>query len=103
VNLDREAITRFINQQGLLTYLVRNVKISSYLKSLLDLAGLLTQSNIYAGASRAVKDDVTKMIHDHAQKLRAAGKYEELEAQVCPSSSRSGFSMCSVKHWTTAW
>ena len=82
VNLDREAITRFINQQGLLTYLVRNVKISSYLKSLLDLAGLLTQSNIYAGASREVKDDVTKMIHDHARKLRAAGKYEELEAQV---------------------
>ena len=82
VNLDREAITRFINQQGLLTYLVRNVKISSYLKSLLDLAGLLTQSNIYAGASRAVKDDVTKMIHDHARKLRATGKYEELEAQV---------------------
>lgn len=44
--IDRERITKFINEQGYLTYMVRSVKINSYLKSLMSLAGLLTQFNI---------------------------------------------------------
>lgn len=82
VYLDREAVTKFINQQGLLTYMVRNVRISSYLKSLLDLAALLTQNNIYAAANDEVKADVADMIHEHAEGLRASGKYDELAGQV---------------------
>ena len=39
--IDREGITKFINEQGYLTYIVRAVKINSYLKSLMSLAGLL--------------------------------------------------------------
>ena len=44
--IDREGITKFINEQGYLTYIVRAVKINSYLKSLMSLAGLLSQFNI---------------------------------------------------------
>ena len=38
--IDREGITKFINEQGYLTYIVRSVKINSYLKSLMSLAGV---------------------------------------------------------------
>ena len=34
--IDREGITKFINEQGYLTYIVRTVKINSYLKSLMQ-------------------------------------------------------------------
>ena len=54
--LDRESVIRFINESGFLTYVVRSVKINSYLKSLLSLAGLLTQNLIYPNAN----DEVTK-------------------------------------------
>ena len=38
LSIDREAIIKFINNQGYLTYLVRIVKINNYLKSLLKIA-----------------------------------------------------------------
>lgn len=81
-NLDREEITKFINDQGLLTYLVRSVKINSYLKSLLSLASLLTQTNIYPNAAYEVKDDVTGMIRSYIDTLHSTGKYDELASCV---------------------
>lgn len=42
--IDREGITKFINEQGYLTYIVRAVKINSYLKSLMSLAGCYRSS-----------------------------------------------------------
>lgn len=80
--LDREEITKFINDQGLLTYLVRSVKINSYLKSLLSLASLLTQTNIYPNANDEVKDDVTGMIRSYIDMLHSTGKYHELASLV---------------------
>ena len=80
--IDREAITRFINNQGLLTYMVRNVKINNYLKSLLDLAGLLTQTNIYAQANDEVEKDVVAMIRTYIDGLHASGTYDTLAGQV---------------------
>lgn len=59
--IDREAVTKFINDQGLLTYIVRTAKIHSYLKSLLDLAGLLTQEDIYRKANDELRSDVIGM------------------------------------------
>ena len=53
--IDREGITKFINEQGYLTYIVRAVKINSYLKSLMSLAGLLSQFNICITAAEDVK------------------------------------------------
>lgn len=80
--LDREEITKFINDQGLLTYLVRSVKINSYLKSLLSLASLLTQTNIYRDAADEVKDDVVKMIHAYIEELHNTGNYDDLASRV---------------------
>jgi type III restriction enzyme len=80
--LDREEITKFINDQGLLTYLVRSVKINSYLKSLLSLASLLTQTNIYTNAADEVKDDVTGMIRSYIDALHSTGKYDEHASRV---------------------
>lgn len=82
LEIDREGITKFINEQGYLTYLVRTVKINSYLKSLLSLAGLLTQTNIYAAANDEIKDEVTEMIHAYIQDLHCDGKYDNLAKQV---------------------
>lgn len=80
--IDREKIIKFINEQGLLTYLVRSVKINSYLKSLLNLVSLLTQANIYAKAGEEVRTDVINMMRSYIDNLRQTGRYEELSAQV---------------------
>lgn len=80
--IDREEITKFINDQGFLTYQVRSVKINNYLKSLLNLAGVLTQNNIYANANDEVEDDVVEMIHKYIEQLHSTGKYDALAAQV---------------------
>ena len=80
--IDREGITKFINEQGYLTYMVRSVKINSYLKSLMSLAGLLTQFNICITATDDVKNDVAEMIHEYVNQLHQNGKYDALMKQV---------------------
>ncbi len=80
--IDREAVIKFINEQGLLTYFVRPIRINDYLKSLLSLTALLTCSGIYPSAMDDLKDEVTSRIHAYAQKLRASGQYDALAAQV---------------------
>ena len=80
--IDREGITKFINEQGYLTYIVRAVKINSYLKSLMSLAGLLSQFNICITATEDVKNDVAEFIHNYVNGLHDSGKYDELTKQV---------------------
>lgn len=80
--IDREGITKFINEQGYLTYQVRAVKINSYLKSLMSLAGLLSQYNICVSATEDVKSDVTELIHRYVTQLHQDGKYDDLKKQV---------------------
>lgn len=80
--IDREAITKFINDQGYLTYLVRNVKINNYLKSLLNLAGLLTRSSIYAGANNEIETEVLAMVCEYIEGLHTDGTYKELAEKV---------------------
>ena len=79
---DREAVIRFVNEQGFLTYMVKDVRINSYLKSLLSLAGLLTQTMIYIDANTEVKTEVTDLIHQYISKLENEGKYNDLAKQV---------------------
>lgn len=81
-DIDREGIIRFINESGFLTYKVRSVKINSYLKSLLSLAGLLTQNLIYINANDEVKNEVTDLIRSYINGLHKQGKYEDLVKQV---------------------
>lgn len=81
-SFDREEVIDFINQQGFLTYMVRTVKINSYLKSLLDLAGLLTQYQINPNANDEIKDDVTELMRMYIVDLHNSGKYNDLMKQV---------------------
>ncbi len=80
--LDREAVIRFINEQGFLTYMVKSVKINSYLKSLLSLAGILTQNLIYAEANDEIKADVVELMHQYIESLRKSGAYDSLARQI---------------------
>lgn len=80
--IDREGITKFINEQGFLTYIVRSVKVNSYLKSLVSLAGLLSQFNISLTANDEIKNDVSEMIRSYISELHNTGKYEKLARQV---------------------
>lgn len=79
---DREAVMKFINDYGLLTYDVRSVRISNYLASLYKMARLLTQTELCKTASKEVVADIVRMIHDHTEGLKAAGKYDELADMV---------------------
>ncbi len=82
VLIDRESVVKFINEQAYLTYVVKNVKINSYLKSLLSLASLLTQNMIYQGANDEVRRDVMDMIHSYIEALHQSGQYDDLAKQV---------------------
>ena len=82
VNIDRAGITKFINEQGYLTYLIRSVRIHGYLKSLLSLASLLTQANIYPKASSEVTNEVVGMIRSYVDDLVKTGQYDALAAKV---------------------
>lgn len=76
-SINREAVTKYINDAALLTYMVRSVKISSYLKSLTALAALLTYQDIDRSALGTVTKDVVDMIHNYAEKLRVSGDYDK--------------------------
>ena len=79
---DREKIIKYINEQGLLTYMVRSTTINSYLKSLLNLAALLTRCAIFPSAADEISDEVTDMVRAYAEGLRQSGKYDDLASQV---------------------
>lgn len=79
---DREAVMKFINDSGLLTYDVRTVRINDYLISLYKIVRLLSQSGLCATASEEVINDIVKMIRKHIENLKNSGKYEEFADQV---------------------
>ena len=80
--LDREKVLKFINKQAYLTFRVRDVRINDYLKSLLDLASLLTRYTVYRDAIDEVKEEITRMIHEYAGSLRKYGQYNLLKNQI---------------------
>ena len=79
---DREAVMKFINDAGLLSYNVRALRINDYLKSLYRMAHLLTMSKLHREAIREVQDEIIEMIHSYVDNLKAAGKYDDLVQQV---------------------
>lgn len=79
---DSEEIVKFINDRGILTYEVRSVKINSYLKSVLALSHLLTQSGLYSAAVDDISGEIVKRIHGHISNLKQQGKYEDLRKKV---------------------
>ncbi len=80
--LDRVEIIDFINAKGYLTYFVRQDRINDYLKSLLDLATLLTHNLIYQGARDEVIDDIIDLIRAYIEELHRTGRYDTLAEQV---------------------
>lgn len=80
--LDRVEIIDFINAKGYLNYYIRQDRINDYLKSLLDLANLLTHNAIYLGARDEVIDDVIGLIRSYVEELHRSGRYDTLAEQV---------------------
>ncbi len=80
--LNRKTVLDFINKQGFLTYHVRNMRINDYIKSLLDLASLLTRSGVYPEANNEVMRDVTDRIHTYAEQVRGSGNYLKARQDV---------------------
>lgn len=78
----REAVMKFINDAGLLSYNVRALRINDYLKSLYRMAHLLSMSKLHREAIREVQDEIVQMIHDYVEDLKAKGKYDDLAQQV---------------------
>lgn len=81
-NIDREAVVKAINDAGLLTYNVRRVRITDYLKSMYALARFLTQTRIDMDAKGTVLSEVTAKIHEHIGLLKQRGMYDDLVGQV---------------------
>lgn len=80
--LDRVEIIDFINAMGYLTYFVRRDRINDYLKSLLDLATLLTHNVIHQSARDEVIDDIIGLIRAYVKELHRTGRYNALADQV---------------------
>ena len=81
-NIDRQAVVKAINDSGLLTYNVRKVVISNYLKSMFALAHLVTITRIDLDAMDTIIQDITAAIHNYVFSLKQNGKYENLADQV---------------------
>lgn len=81
-DIDRVDVIDFINRMGYLTYIVRHDRINDYLKSLLDLATLLTHNMIYTGARDEVIDDIINQIRSYIDELHNTGQYNSLADQV---------------------
>lgn len=81
-DIDREAVVKAINDSGLLTYNVRRVRITDYLKSMYALARFLTQYRIDLDAKDHVISDIIVMIHEHIEDLKRKNLYDELAGQV---------------------
>lgn len=79
---DRVEIIDFINNQGYLTYFVRQDRINDYLKSLLDLATLLTHNVIYQDARNTVINDIVSLIRSYIENLHKTGQYDTLAEKV---------------------
>ena len=81
-DIDREAVVKAINDAGLLTYNVRRVRITDYLKSMYALARFLTQTRIDMDAKETVLSEITKTIHEHIGLLKQRGTYDNLVGQI---------------------
>jgi type III restriction enzyme len=81
-DIDREAVVKAINDAGLLTYNVRKVRITDYLKSMYALARFLTQTGIDMYAKDTVISDIVEIIRTRIELLKQQGVYNDFAAQV---------------------
>lgn len=88
-SLDREGVVKAINDSGLLSYDVRNVRINNYLNSLYSLARLLRQSGQYQDATDDVLEEIVKMIREYVGDLKRDGKYDDMAKRVMEFQMKS--------------
>ena len=79
---DREAVMKFINDSGLLTYNVRSLKINNYLVSLLKMVHLLSQCDLYPTGVKDVTSDIVAKTRAYVDNLKTNGKYDTLAVKV---------------------
>ena len=79
---DREAVMKFINDTGLLSYNIRAVRVNNYLNSLFKMAHLLTMSGLHREAIREVQTEIADMINAYIKALKKDSTYDELVLQV---------------------
>ena len=87
--LDREGVVKAINDSGLLSYDVRNVRISNYLNSLYSLARLLRQAGKYQDATDDVLEEIVKMIREYVGDLKRNGKYDDMAKRIMEFQMKS--------------
>ena len=87
--LDREGVVKAINDSGLLSYDVRNVRINNYLNSLYSLARLLRQSGKYQDATDDVLEEIVKMIREYVGNLKRDGKYDDMSKKIMEFQMKS--------------
>lgn len=87
--LDREGVVKAINDSGLLSYDVRNVRINNYLNSLYSLARLLRQSGKYQDATDDVLEEIVKMIREYVGNLKRDGKYDDMAKKIMEFQMKS--------------
>lgn len=80
--LDRETIAAFINKAALITYVVKPLKTTKYLPSLIKLAALIKNTGLDPYALYSIQLDGVRMIEDHIAKLKTNGEYDTLAAEV---------------------
>lgn len=80
--IDREAVVKAINDAGLLTYDVRKVRITDYLKSMYALARFLTQTRIDLDIRAQILNEISEKIHSYIGNLKSTGEYRDLANQV---------------------
>ena len=82
LEIDRAAVIKAINARGLVTFVIRNAQINDYLKSVLDLSGLLTRTGVCPTAQGEVEEAVVGFIRSYVEQLRAQGRYDALARDV---------------------
>lgn len=81
-SIDREAVVKAINDYGLLTYNVRKVRITDYLRSMFALARFLTMTRIDMDAKETVISEISDKIRLHINYMKQQGVYDSLAKQV---------------------
>lgn len=81
-DFDREAVVRFVNQSGVLSYTVCTFRVNDYLKSLYAMAHLLTLYSLDKECIRSIQEEIAKQIHDYVKKLKDLGQYDDLVKKV---------------------
>lgn len=70
------------NAEKLIIDFDRILKANGYAKGYAKMARLLTQTELCKTASKEVVADIVRMIHDHTETLKSAGRYDELADMV---------------------